>query len=419
MLPIRSSTLRRGRVTPLISSLSRSIAGPSTSTPRRLPSSVSSIAATAPLVQSRQLHTSASLFKDKRWVNSAAEDEGKKTKKGKESKSVSQAQDDSAEVKEGASESSAETTKSAEDETRPAEAKSEAKEAKVEASSASSGASSTSSPGGNGNGNGNGDGKSSGKEIAKLNIPEVYPQILALPITLRPLFPTFYKAVTVTHPPVIKAIRELMANGQPYIGAFLFKDSESNADVITSLDQVHPVGVFAQITSSFEPPDKAKGGKETQPGGEELPKALTVVLYPHRRIRIDELVHGPIQDGESVPIAKVVEEVQKGESDVVASFEPEVPSVDAVREELGTTAAERPEESLEPKEATEGVAAPPQSSIGFLHPLLPDITISNVSNYNIQPYRKDTQMIRALMAELISSFKDLAQLAPIFRDQSE
>ena len=50
--------------------------------------------------------------------------------------------------------------------------------------------------------------------------------------------------------------------------------------------------------------------------------------------------------------------------------------------------------------------------------MVPEISLADVSNFKIEPYRKDTQMIRALMAELISSFKDLAQLAPIFRDQS-
>lgn len=265
---------------------------------------------------------------------------------------------------------------------------------------------------------------STGKEIAKVNVPEVFPQVLALPITLRPLFPTFYKAVTITHPPVIKAIRELLAHGQPYIGAFLFKDSESDADVITSLDQVHPVGVFAQITSTFEPPEKAKTlGKDGRDEKPE-PKALTVVLYPHRRIRIDELVSSS-QHGQSVPMARVVEEVQRDQTDEgeVSSFERDVPSVDSVREELGTaphepSEGEKPYPFLLTAEPVEEAPKKPLSQIGFLHSFLPDVSLTNVSNFQIEPYKKDTQMIRALMAELISSFKDLAQIAPMFRDQS-
>jgi Lon-like ATP-dependent protease len=37
----------------------------------------------------------------------------------------------------------------------------------------------------------------------------------------------------------------------------------------------------------------------------------------------------------------------------------------------------------------------------------------------IEPYKKDSQTIRAIMSELISTFKDIAQLQPIFREQSE
>ncbi|THU77595.1 hypothetical protein K435DRAFT_87230 [Dendrothele bispora CBS 962.96] len=38
--------------------------------------------------------------------------------------------------------------------------------------------------------------------IAKPSVPEVYPQVLALPIACRPLFPGFYKAVVIRNPHV-------------------------------------------------------------------------------------------------------------------------------------------------------------------------------------------------------------------------
>lgn len=61
----------------------------------------------------------------------------------------------------------------------------------------------------------------------------------------------------------------------------------------------------------------------------------------------------------------------------------------------------------------------PASHIGFLNRLLPEISLTNVSNMNVEPYEKDSQVIRATMSELISVFKDIAQLQPIFREQSE
>jgi ATP-dependent Lon protease len=56
--------------------------------------------------------------------------------------------------------------------------------------------------------------------IAKQSVREIYPQVLALPIARRPLFPGFNKAVVVQNP------------GQPYLGTFLLKDE--NTDTTSS-----------------------------------------------------------------------------------------------------------------------------------------------------------------------------------------
>lgn len=117
--------------------------------------------------------------------------------------------------------------------------------------------------------------------IAKQSVPEIYPQVLALPIARRPLFPGFYKAVVVRNPAVVAAIKEMMKRGQPYLGAFLLKDENTDSDVITDIKSVHQVGVFAQITSVF-----AAAGR----GDDDKEEGLTAVLYPHRRIKITELV---------------------------------------------------------------------------------------------------------------------------------
>ncbi|KAJ3495044.1 hypothetical protein NLJ89_g10690 [Agrocybe chaxingu] len=66
--------------------------------------------------------------------------------------------------------------------------------------------------------------------IAKQSVSELYPQILALPIARRPLFPDFYKAVVVRNPAVVATIKEMMKRGQSYLGAFLLKDENSNND---------------------------------------------------------------------------------------------------------------------------------------------------------------------------------------------
>jgi Lon-like ATP-dependent protease len=41
----------------------------------------------------------------------------------------------------------------------------------------------------------------------------------------------------------------------------------------------------------------------------------------------------------------------------------------------------------------------------------------DITNLTTQPYNKDDQYIRAFMSEIVSVFKDIAQLNPLFRDQ--
>ncbi|TFK61399.1 ATP-dependent protease La [Pluteus cervinus] len=211
--------------------------------------------------------------------------------------------------------------------------------------------------------------------IAKQSVPENYPQVLALPIARRPLFPGFYKAVVIRNPAVVAAVKEMMKRGQPYLGAFLLKDENVDADVITDIDAVHPVGVFAQITSVFNA-TPASGV-----AGEEVEEGLTAVLYPHRRIRITDLIKaGPV----------VVPEASETQS-VTPPTPPSTPS---------------PDGQLVPP-------GPIQTS--FLHKH--DISIVNIENLTTLPYNKDDQYIRAFMSEIVSVFKDIAQLNPLFRDQ--
>lgn len=125
---------------------------------------------------------------------------------------------------------------------------------------------------------------------------------MALPITRRPLFPGFYKAVVVKDPGVVSAIKEMMKRGQPYIGAFLLKDENADSDIITDIESVHRVGVFAQITSVFPANNQSPSSSKDDAKDD----SLTVVLYPHRRIRINELL--PIPGSSSAKIEEVKED---------------------------------------------------------------------------------------------------------------
>lgn len=224
------------------------------------------------------------------------------------------------------------------------------------------------------------------RSLSKPTVPEIYPQVMAIPIAKRPLFPGFYKAVTIRDPNVSAAIQEMVKRGQPYIGAFLFQDESADQDVIEKMEDVHPVGVFAQITSAFPV------------HGEE--PSLTAVLYPHRRIRMSGLIppnrtKTPQIQGESEveqTDGATKEEVAEKSGDVVASFE---------------------EGSIQ--QPGKRGAAQHYEPTSFLRKY--PVSLVNVENLTEEPHDKKSPLIRAVTSEIVNVFKEVANLNPLFRDQ--
>ncbi|PKY22094.1 ATP-dependent protease La [Rhizophagus irregularis] len=211
--------------------------------------------------------------------------------------------------------------------------------------------------------------------LQKPSIPDVYPQVLAIPITRRPLFPGFYKAVVIKDPHVTASVKELMKRGQPYVGAFLLRDEEADVDIITNINQVYRVGVFAQITSVFP----ANGGQDEN--------SLTAVLYPHRRIRIKELI--PPLTTTNVSEAEIVSDsVQQTAVDEPPNLKP-------------------PPQQPKEKET--------QYATSFLEDY--NVSLVNVENLNDESYNRKNQIVRAITSEIVAVFKDIATLNPLFRDQ--
>ncbi|KAH8889701.1 ATP-dependent protease La, partial [Thozetella sp. PMI_491] len=248
---------------------------------------------------------------------------------------------------------------------------------------------------GAGSGDGPGDGGKRGrrpgdKALTKPVIPEVYPQVMAIPIAKRPLFPGFYKAITIRDPNVAAAITESIKRGQPYVGAFLFKDENADEDVIHSPDDVYDVGVFAQITSAFP--------VSTSPDGETT--SLTAILYPHRRIRLSTLIP-PSEakkaeaetEGEAapepIPPKGTDESAQKG--DVVASFEE-------------TAVVPKPDSNQKQFDPTTFLKKYP-------------VSLVNVDNLTEEPYDPKSQVVRAVTNEIVNVFKEVASMNSLFRDQ--
>ncbi|GAA6034851.1 hypothetical protein JCM8097_009332 [Rhodosporidiobolus ruineniae] len=329
-----------------------------------------------------------------------------------------------------------------------------------------SSSSAASSSGGENGGSGSGSGNGNENAISRRQVPDVYPQVMALPITRRPLFPGFYKAVVIRDQQVIKAIKESIKRGQPYIGAFLLKDENADSDIITDPNSVHPVGVFAQITSTF--PAQPSGGADANAKEEDL--GLTAVLYPHRRIRIDELLPIPTnpkhaRDSADPSAPQVYDahhpdphsSVDEHRPHIDGAQRPEEPGYvgdapltpESAGEQAGKEPEHRPEEAKYVGEASLQQASEPvevhhveaeqvektqQSKEGeqaaeeqvgqhdqqpfqtaYLHDYA--VSIVNVSNVEMEPYDKKSQVVRAVSGEIISVFKEIATINPLFRDQ--
>lgn len=242
-----------------------------------------------------------------------------------------------------------------------------------------------SAAGGDGGDGGGKKRKGSDRSLVKPSIPEVYPQVMAIPLVRRPLFPGFYKAITIRDREVGQAIADMVKRGQPYIGAFMFKDDTADKDVIDDPSEVHDVGTFCQVTSAF-------------PVGNEDNFALTCVLYPHRRIKMTGLTPPKHDQDGTAEGASVVESTletatinespsNQAKGDVVASFE----------------------------ESSDEVKSPEFS----IPSLLKDrrVSIADVENLVEEPFDMTTnKTIQVLINEIVNTFKGVALLNPLFRD---
>lgn len=256
--------------------------------------------------------------------------------------------------------------------------------------------------GGGESGSGGSDGGSRKRKgqtsLTKVSVPEVYPQVMAIPIAQRPLFPGFYKAITIRDPNVIAAVQELLKRGQSYVGAFLLKDQESSQDVINDPSEVYDVGTFCQVTGAF-------------PAGQGEEKALQAVLYPHRRIKLSELippnrgpppVPQPSRAAQATIESAVPEEqlkqmeTEEKQGDVVASFE-EPPSVSPDPQSKPLTEYEA---SYEPT--------------AFLRTW--PVSLVKVENLADEPFDKKAPTIRALISEIVNTCKEIGNVNHLFRD---
>ncbi|PWA02755.1 hypothetical protein BB558_001098 [Smittium angustum] len=215
---------------------------------------------------------------------------------------------------------------------------------------------------------------------SKIEVPNKYNKLFVLPIARRPLFPGFYKAVVIKNVQVIAAIKDLLKKGEPFLGAFMLKDDNSDVDFIENTEQVHSTGVFAQITSVF-------------PSTIQEEDSLTIVLYSHRRVILKDLVPGnSIQENldESAESPEQVTEAQNIQHDNVEN-------------------EETPESSDKDGLSSESTVSQVLYEHGFM--------VGEVENIPSSKVAKRSKMVRAVTSEIVSVFKEISAINHLFRDQ--
>lgn len=227
-------------------------------------------------------------------------------------------------------------------------------------------------------------------ELAKPQVPDVYPQVLAIPIAQRPLFPGFYKAITIRDPTVVAAVQELLKRGQSYVGAFLLKDQESSQDVINDPSEVYDVGTFCQVTGAF-------------PAGHGEEKALQAVLYPHRRIKLSELI-APNRSPTAGPEAQSAQATIEN-----AAPDAEKVTNGTIEEKKGDVVASFEEQSAE-KDSQNKLYQPTD----FLKDWA--VSLVKVENLADEPFDKRSPTIRAFISEIVNTCKEIGNVNHLFRD---
>ena len=266
-----------------------------------------------------------------------------------------------------------------------------------------------SASGGAGSG-GNSDGSSGGpgrkrkgndaqqRALTKPIVPDVYPQVMAIPIAKRPLFPHFYKTISIRNPQVVAALAEAYRRGQPYVGVFLLKDDGADKDIIESKDEVYDVGTFCQVTSFFP-----------HQGGEE---GTTAVLYPHRRIKMSELY--PPENKDKAAQA-IVEELIGG--DKAGAEKAEVVEKKSEEEKQGDITPSFEESAVEGKgdKVQKRSSSSSSDPTSFLQRY--GVSMVKVDNLPEEEYDASDSNIKALTNEIVSTFRDIATKSPMFKDQ--
>ncbi|XP_043670938.1 lon protease homolog, mitochondrial isoform X2 [Vespula pensylvanica] len=224
---------------------------------------------------------------------------------------------------------------------------------------------------------------------ATVVVPEVWPHVPVIAISRNPVFPRFIKLIELSNPILIDLIRRKVKLNQPYVGIFLKKTEENEAEIVQNIDDIYSVGTFAQI-------------HEVQ----DLGNRLRLVIMAHRRIKIvgqileDVAAIQPVHD-DSMTAGKVSRRTALRKKSEKTS---------GPLEKLDNSSAENiiSNKPLMEEKQTEPST---ESTTSESQPIL----MVEVVNVTHEKFRQ-TEEIKALTQELIKTIRDIISMNPLYRE---
>lgn len=230
---------------------------------------------------------------------------------------------------------------------------------------------------------------------ATVVVPEEWPHVPVIAINRNPVFPRFIKLVELTNPILMDLIRRKVKLNQPYVGIFLKKTEENEAEVVQNLDEVYSVGTFAQI-------------HEVQ----DLGNRLRLVVMAHRRIKIVSQILEDLQ--KSAPDDPITSGKPSRRSFIRKKIEQKIAEPDKVQkvEEMNITENKDVETAVAKNEEKVGsTETASQANPNSPQPLL----MVEVVNITHEKFRQ-TEEIKALTQELIKTIRDIISMNPLYRE---
>ncbi|KAJ2080399.1 ATP-dependent Lon protease pim1 [Coemansia sp. RSA 988] len=216
-------------------------------------------------------------------------------------------------------------------------------------------------------------------------IPDSYPNVMMLPITRRPLFPSLYKSIQVQDPQVIGALKELVERGEPYVATFMLKNDEQDVDSIKDMDEVHDIGVFSRIMSIYVSPNPED-------------KHLTVALYPWRRVRMKRIL-------EKKSDAAADDSASSSEKGGDLQTTTKAVVLEDATQPTGVRAGDSGSDAATAKKVLDSIKSEY------------DFTALEVENVEDEPYDAKDATISATMSEIVSVLREITAMNPMFREQ--